>query len=247
MNTVEEEVVLLKAVVDLIDSIVNFEIFDLLGIDPDSNILFHAGTHQKYFNLVLADFLSKTDKRAPVTQKSYLAGLRAIGAAPSFDVNGSVELLRDSTAAFTRWLEEKVEVDIWMPSIERQEILKVTRFTFLKMCGDLCKHNFLRAVGVAEELRAILEKSGVVISVEESLLGFEDFYQRFHDDSLTITQVRLRSFSTISVGASTSTCSLSIIAESCLTIRRPRHRGDTATRYQAQSLRSSRKRATGIF
>jgi hypothetical protein len=184
MNNVEEEVILLKAVWDLIDSIVNFDVFALLGDDPNSQIMFHRSSDQKYFNIVLTDLLSRTDKKATIKQTSYLGGLRTICSAPAFDVAGSSQALRAATDAFTKWLEQEVEVDIWMPSINEQVKLRLTRVTFLKMCGDLTKHNFLRAIGVAEELRDILVKSGVHVSVDDTIPAFEDFYARFHDDIL---------------------------------------------------------------
>ena len=39
---------------------------DVLGSDPDTQIQFHTTGHQQLFNIVLVDFLSRTDKRAPV-------------------------------------------------------------------------------------------------------------------------------------------------------------------------------------
>ena len=37
---IEQEVIILKAAKELIDSMVNFELMSLLGNDPDSNIVF---------------------------------------------------------------------------------------------------------------------------------------------------------------------------------------------------------------
>jgi hypothetical protein len=183
MTSIEEEVVLLKATTDSIDSMVNFEFFDLLGDDPETNIMFHQAVHQRLFNIALTDFLSRTDKKASVKQTSYLGALRTICATPSFDV-AAVGGLRDATNAFASWLEQEVEADTWMPSINHQVTLKLTRLQFLKMCGDLSKHNFLRAIGVAEELRDVLSRSGVTVTLDEALSAFPDFYQRFHDDIL---------------------------------------------------------------
>jgi hypothetical protein len=153
MTKIEEEVVLLRAVKELIDSMVNFEVLDVLGSDPNCNILFKTMTHQRFFNIVLVDFLSRTDKRASVSQTSYLGALKSICSDPSFDVHNSVMLLAESTRAFADWLEQEVEVATWFPSIDTETTLKITRISFLKMCGDISKHNFLRSVGVAERRR----------------------------------------------------------------------------------------------
>jgi len=184
MTGIEEEVILLKAIKELIDSMVNFEILDIVGSDPDCNILFRTMTHQRFFNIVLVDFLSRTDRRASVGQTSYLGALKSICNAPSFDVGYSVRLLEESTHTFTEWLEQEVQIDTWFPSINTETVLKITRISFLKMCGAISKHNFLRSVGVAEELKDTLARTGVAVSLDDALLALADFYERFHTDIL---------------------------------------------------------------
>ena len=183
-SDIEEEVILLKAVQELIDSMVNFEVLDLYGSDPDSNISFRSITHQRFFNIILVDFLSRTDKKALVKQRSYLGALREISRNPNFDVDGSATSLGEATCEFADWLEQQVEVQTWLPSIDTETKLKLSRIAFLKMCGDISKHNFLRAIGVAEELRKALSESNVSIELDDALLAMADFYERFHTDIL---------------------------------------------------------------
>jgi len=156
----------------------------LIGHDPNSSILFNSSTHQKFFNIVLVDFLSLTDKRAPIKQTSYLSALKDISEGPSFSVCDSVKPLREATLRFIAWLEQEVKVDVWLPSIETQTTLNISRISFLKMCGNISKHNFLRSVGVAYELQKTLAANGVIVNMEESLLTLADFYERFHTDLL---------------------------------------------------------------
>lgn len=184
MTAIEEEVILLKAVKELIDSMVNFELFEILGSDPDCQISFRSMTHQKFFNIVLVDFLSRTDKRAPIRQTSYLGALKCISNEPNFDVSHSVSLLVESTRRFADWLEQEVEVKTWLPSINEEILLKISRLSFLKMCGNLSKHNFLRSAGIAGELQDTLKKSSVIIPSDDTLLALADFYERFHPDIL---------------------------------------------------------------
>jgi len=184
MNRIEEEVILLKAITDAIDAFVNKQVFKVYGDSPDTNILFHDRVHQKFFYILLTDFLSRIDKRAPVKPTSYLSALREIVERPQFNAGRSVGLLRRTTKAFSRWLEKKAVANVWMPSIDAQVKLRIERITFIKMCGDLTKHNFLRAIGVAEDLQRALADAGVTVTREEALLAFEDFYAWFHDDIL---------------------------------------------------------------
>jgi hypothetical protein len=49
MTDTGQEVVLLIAGKELIDSMANFEMLDILGSDTDSQIIFRTATHQKFF------------------------------------------------------------------------------------------------------------------------------------------------------------------------------------------------------
>jgi hypothetical protein len=184
LSDIEDEVVFLKAIKEVIDSMVNFAMLTLRGSDPDSSVLFETSMHQRFFNIVLVDFLSRTDKKAPVKQSSYLGALRTISAHPRFDVDNSVAALRDATWAFVNWLAQEVSVDVWLPSIDTQTSMSISRLNFLKMCGDISKHNVLRSVGVAEELQQTLAESGVSVELEDAMLAWGDFYERFHTDIL---------------------------------------------------------------
>ena len=181
---IEQEIIILKAAKELIDSMVNFSLMSLEGNDPDSNILFKEYTHQRFFNIILVDFLSRTDKKGPIKQTSYLGGLREIVNNPCFDENNSVHNLKVATKDFKDWLEQEVEVDVWLPSINKETKLKISRLDFLKMTGNISKHNYLKAIGVAEELKEILQKSGITVDINEALLALADFYERFHTDIL---------------------------------------------------------------
>lgn len=181
---IEQEVIVLKAVIELINSMVNFELMDLLWKDPDSNILFKSPTHQRFFNIILVDFLSCTDKKGPIKPNSYLGGLKEIVNNPYFDENNSAHNLKVATQEFKAWLEQEVEVDVWLPSIDKETKLKISRFDFLKMTGNISKHNYLRAVNLAEELKEILSKSGITVDINEALSALAEFYERFHTDIL---------------------------------------------------------------
>ena len=193
LTDIEEEVVFLKAIIEIIDSVVNFEMLSLHGSDPDSSVLFSDITHQRFFNVVLVDFLSCTDKKAPVKQNSYLGALRAISANPSFSAEASVTELHNATCVFVDWLNQTVSVDVCLPSINTTTI-QITRLSFLKMCGNISKHNILRSMGVVEELQQMLTASGSTVELEDAMLALDDFYERFHADVLNYHSSTLAEF-----------------------------------------------------
>ena len=182
---IEQEVIVLKAVIELINSMVNFERMDLLGNDPDSKVAFKSPTHQKFFNIILVDFLSSPlQTGSNIKQPTYLEDLTKIVNNPYFNENDSVHNLKVATQEFKDWLEQEVEVGVWLPSIDTDTRLKIKRLDFLKMTGDISKHNYLRAIGVAEELKEILSKNGITVDINEAILALAEFYERFHTDIL---------------------------------------------------------------
>lgn len=182
LSDFEEEVILLKATKELIDTMVNFEVFELIGSDSDSQISFKSATHQKFFNIILTDFLSQTDDRAFGKKTSFLGGIKSICEKPCFEVNNSISALSKAGNEFSDWLEQEIEVAAWLPSIGSDTTLKLSRIDFLKMCGDISKHNFLRSAGSALKLQGILEKSDVSVTLDDALLVLGEFYEKFHTD-----------------------------------------------------------------
>jgi hypothetical protein len=183
-SDIEQEVIILKAVKELIDSMVNFDLMSLKGNDPDSNISFKSPTHQRFFNIILVDFLSCTNKKGPIKQTSYLGGLSKVVDNPCFNKNNSIRNLKVATQEFKNWLDQEIEVNIWLPSIDKETRLRVERSNFLKITGNISKHNYLRAIETAEKVQEILSGSSITVDINEALLVLADFYERFHTDIL---------------------------------------------------------------
>ena len=59
LTPLEQEVITLKAVVDMIGDMVNHEVMTIHFSDPDTSITFKTMTHMAFFNIVLVDLLSK--------------------------------------------------------------------------------------------------------------------------------------------------------------------------------------------
>jgi hypothetical protein len=163
---------------------VNGEVLILLGADPNSEAHFRTATHQRLFNIILVDFLSKTDGRGPVGATSYLDGLKSISETPCLGSSDIARPLREATLAFTDWLEHRIEVKTWFRRARTEQPLAVRRIDFIKMCGNIAKHNFLRASGVAKELAALMHERGLAVEMDDALLTLGEFYERFHTDIL---------------------------------------------------------------
>lgn len=181
---IEKEVIILRNVYDHIGEMVNFSLFEIQNFDGDSVIMFKGVSQRKLFFILLVDFLSITDKRGPIGRTSFLGGIVEVCKNPCFSKNSSEQELLFVTEKFINWLNENRRVDIWMPSINAQLELSISRLDALKMSGDIAKHNYLRASGVALRLQEILKGAGIEVSFQQAILALPDFCGRFQDDIL---------------------------------------------------------------
>ena len=180
-SPIETEVIFLKAVNELINSMVNYEMMDLAG----GSVLFKSTTHQKYFNIILVDFLSLSDEGVTGEKQTYLEALTTICENPNFNENGSVNGLAVTTKEFADWLEHEIRVETWLPTIDTNVFLTIKRGEFLKICGNISKHNFSRLSRIANNLVQILKRNRVNIEFKDALLILDDFYGKFHFDVLS--------------------------------------------------------------
>ncbi len=182
-SVIEKEVIFLKAVQELIDDMVNYEVVMLVGNDPDSEIRFNSMTHKRFFNIILVDFLSCSARRILGEESPYLTALHQICASPNFNQSNSVNDLLKATTEFDSWLQKEVLVEkIWLPSIDLQIDLNIKRIDFIKICGNISKHNFSRLSGVVVSIKKIFSHNNHPLNDEEALLIIGEFYDWFHTD-----------------------------------------------------------------
>jgi len=181
----EFESIYLKAIIDSLDSLLSPELLELRGSDPDSEVYFHQKTHQKYFYILLIDFISKKGDDTLIGEKlTCLDLISKIQKNPQFNINNSVLELKNAINIFTSWLDKEIIVNTFLPTIDKECDLKLKRKDFIYICANISKHNFTSLTIVSKKLIEILKKSKIDISFRDSLLVLEDFYERFHDDIL---------------------------------------------------------------
>lgn len=184
LTQLEQEPIYLLAAWESIDSMANYALLDVTGSDPDSEIRFKESTHQTLFNVLLVDFLSRTDATGPVPSRTYLEALAEIAENPMLASPKDASKLKESVGDFRGWLSTEVVVEIWLATIGKQLDLCLTREQFLRMAGNTSKHNVLRLARVATQFKKLVSNSGATIDEDEALLALSDFHARFHDDIL---------------------------------------------------------------
>ena len=182
LTPLEQEVITLKAVVDMIGDMVNHEVMTICFSDTDTSIMFKTMTHMAFFNIILVDLLSKPSEFF-TRDKNYFDRLEEICVNPRMGKIQDIRELAEAVCAFARWLSEEVTVqNRWFPSLNLQIDLKIKRQVFIGICGNIAKHNFTQLTRQADRLRKVFCKNGQAVSLDKCILALQDFRQQFYDD-----------------------------------------------------------------
>ena len=181
----EREILLLRATMESINSMVNHSVFKFYYKDPDSSVLFLTNIHQQYFSILLTDFLS-LETFAP-RKADLFEQLQEVCKNPCYNMKTTALAL--SANSFTDWLKQDVEFEhdgetrkLWFPSIKKEIALKITRMEFIRICGNVSKHNPLGLNRQAAAIRKIFDSNRIDISLTDALLIMDEFYEQFHND-----------------------------------------------------------------
>jgi hypothetical protein len=189
-TTIEQEIVILKAVWDLIHEMVNYEMFAKLTQTDDVILMFNTRVHQRLFNILLVDFLSQpppwpfglpaAPRETKKSKQNLLFHLGRICDDPRLSPTGA-DHIKAPLDKLTDWLEAECCVEnVWLPSINVETNITVKRVAFIKICGNIAKHNFTRLSVNIEGICGILRDNGTNIDTEHGYLVISEFYDWFH-------------------------------------------------------------------
>jgi hypothetical protein len=196
MNDIEREAITLTSAWEMIDGMVNWAMFVKNDRTEPTNLMFATSAHSRLFAILLGDFLSeirafKGDpvplglKQAPSNARpsdlTFLFHLRQVCAEPKLGADTTA--LSAAVNAFADWLEgEFTAPGVNLPAIDVVADLRVARFRYMKMCGDIAKHNLPRLATNVGHLRRLLEAAGHPVSEQEAYLAVGNFFEWFHND-----------------------------------------------------------------
>ena len=196
MNEIEREAIILNSAWGMIDDMVNWAMFVKTEHSRPTYLKFKTSQHSRLFIILLGDFLSeirafKGDpvplglKKAPSNARpsdlTFLFHLRQVCDDPRFGVDTTH--LSEQIEAFADWLEDDDSVSgVNLPDIDVVADLRVERFRYIKMCGDIAKHNLARLSTNVRHLRKLLKAAGHVVCEQDAYLAIDNFYEWFARD-----------------------------------------------------------------
>lgn len=187
---IERETIVLKAVWDMIDGMVNFAIFEELPRTKDVMLMFKHESARSLFNIILTDFLTPPKPKLfdlPVARQggsssdyTILFQLRKVCENPilGFDT----ELISEPVEAFAEWLEGNIIVeDAWFPRLEFLcPEFKIQRMAGIKLCGNIAKHSFARLDDNARKMAQLFKDNGHPLEPKDAYALMADFEEWFN-------------------------------------------------------------------
>lgn len=194
-TAIEREAIVLNAVLGMVDDMVNQAIFCLPGgTRHNTNLLPQTSDTLRQFAILLRDFLSpvtgrgkepppfgleKPPRDSRATANTTLFHLARVCEEPL--IGNDPVYLASLVNEFTEWLEEFAFVPrVWLSNIGVELDLTIKRIDFIRMGGDIGKHNFLRLGGQAARLIKILKENGVSIDESQAYATLPDCWDWFH-------------------------------------------------------------------
>lgn len=197
MNEIEREVIILNSAWKMIDGMVNWSMFVSRNLQSPTNLLFQDEERGRLFIILLRDFLSPIHANSgqPIpfglskipqnsqrlSDRTFLFHLRQICEVPQLG-NDTADL-QQQIGAFAEWLEEEfIAPEVDLPDIDVQMDLRIARYWYIRLCGDIAKHHLGRLSANVGHIRGLIRQDGRDIDGQTAYLAFENFFNWFFDN-----------------------------------------------------------------
>ena len=198
MNATEQEAIILNSAWKMIDKMVNYSFFEFIDPSKQTNLLFQAREHQMLFIILLGDFLSQVRadrnesvdlglRKVPNSQSArhsdltFLFYLRQVCESPKLGADSSK--LGKQVEAFADWLEvEFTAEDVYFNDIDLQTNLRITRYQYITMCGNIAKHDLVRLSRNVDKIKRLIKNENRNIDYQTAYLAVENFFDYFFEN-----------------------------------------------------------------
>ena len=195
MNDIEREAIILNSAWKMIDGMVNWAMFVKSDLSKPTNLMFNDHEYGRIFVILLRDFLSQISPskkgimplgliEAPTnarpSDRTFLYHIRQVCEAPK--LGEDTRDLGREVEAFANWLEGDFPLpDAYLADIDVKVDLKLERYRYLQMCGDIAKHHLGRLSHNVGHIQRLLKASGRAVSEQDAYLVVDQFYEWFFD------------------------------------------------------------------
>jgi len=186
LNPIERETIGLCISLEALNDIVNHALLDVrksTRSPGEAEVYFKDFVHRSLFVIRFLDFAKEAgDSKLTGVSGSCINVLDEACQSKSFDVGGSVEQLEVALEDLRSWLEFKSPLKLWLPTLDIEAKIEVSRMEFLKISGNHSKHNISRLTGVSKGIHAILLEHNYEVPIEAIPLALEDFQEHLDEN-----------------------------------------------------------------
>ena len=196
LSAVEQEAIILNSAWKMIDEMVNRAMFCETGAEDARELLFHRYEHARLFLIILTDFLSgvRGHRGNPIPlglkeqpsngrpyERTFLYHIKQICENPQFGSDAS--RIEQQVDGLADWLEISfVAPQVNLPDIKLVSDIEVQRYRYLKICGNIKKHNLARLSVVVSQIRGLLNRSGHSVNESDAYLVADNFCDWFFEN-----------------------------------------------------------------
>lgn len=182
----EKEVIGLCVSLEAAGDMANHALLDVRKVERypgEAEVYFKTHIHQQLFLIRLLDFVSEKSSGQLIGHKgSCLSLLRQACESRKFDVEGSVSALSKAVDELEAWLGHKGRIKLWLPTLEIETEIEVSRLDFLFVSANHSKHNLSRLSGVTRKVKTLLHEGGYSVDAEHIPLALDDFREHLSEN-----------------------------------------------------------------
>lgn len=186
MTPKEREAVGLAVCVEALQSFVNHLLLHFTPVTSrpgEMEVRFHTSVHRDLFLIRFEDFFREKGSADVLGSKmSCMEVLRTAAAERNFEVNSSGSLLTSSVQALADWIAQAVEPKLWLPTLEVEARLSVTRAQLLNIAGNQAKHNPSRLSEAAGVASGLLREKGYEVPAHQAPFVLNEFRDHLHEN-----------------------------------------------------------------
>ncbi|NLX74324.1 MAG: hypothetical protein GXZ13_00490 [Synergistaceae bacterium] len=92
--------------------------------------------------------------------------------------------MKNSVQELDAWLKYKTPINLWLPTLDLEADIKVSRLDLIEISGNHCKHNLSRLTRVSKLIHKILNNNNNEnsVSLEKIPLALDDFRTHLQDN-----------------------------------------------------------------
>ena len=185
-SLIEQEAINLCICLEAVADISNhalFKVVDVASIPSQTESHFHSYIHKELFLIRVLDFVKeKTDLNLTGVKGSCIDTLKNVCHTRCFDISNSICHLENSVQELDAWLSHRKLISLWLPTLDLNAEVEVSRLDFLKISGNHSKHNLSRLTAVSKDITKLLEGHGYSVPIEQIPLALDDFREHLQEN-----------------------------------------------------------------